>query len=355
MDEEVHNKEQKPVDVIEIQSTPSHQKGNFLIALGVILSLIILGVVGYFFITNSSKSDTSSNSQPSTPAEISKWKTYTNNYYNFKLDIPSNWKVEEKVIQDKKYVDEEYQTYKLSSPNGDLTIDNDSIFNKNNHIKEQLPNTKVQLGEYTLDRYPYINDDNQRIDYVQLLNINRQQSVTLAFNFNRDIEKNDELLLQILKTFTYTKQEPSLDDNISYVIPSGWKKEDRDTSLSLSFVSSDFNEEGLPTIVSGARIHVGRVKRDLTKTFIQQITQNDIYGITKVESKNVTFGNMQYTNVYGCREESGFCNDSYSIENDGYIWSIAMMCNKDCSTQTEANNIDYAKGRDAFLSTISFK
>lgn len=341
-----------------VHKTIRNQRGIWLPIIGIVLVVLILGIGVYYFATKVKQSNNNtSNSvpQPITSNQNISLKTYTNSFYNFKLEIPTNWKVEEEVIQDKKYVNGEYQTYKLSSPNGDLTIDNTSIFNKNNHIKEQLPNTKVQLGTYTVDRYPYINDDNQGIDYVQLLNIKRQQSVTFAFNFNGDIEKNNELLLKILKTFAYTKQEPSLDDYVSYVIPSGWKKENTDTSLSLSFVSSDFHEEGLPTIVSGARIAVGRVKRDPTKTFIQQITPNDIYGMTKVETKNVTFGNMQWTNVYSCGGEFGFCHDSYSIENNGYIWSIAMMCNKDCSTKGGANNTVYAKDRDAFINSITFK
>lgn len=330
----------------------------------IILSvLIIIGIaVGAYYLGTTkhnlpnskvNTSDSSAVKTNSSPSVNSGLKTYTNNFYNFKLDIPTDWIAEEQVVKDQKYVNGEYQTYKLSSPNGDLTIDNTSIFNKNNHIKEQLTNTKVQLGEYTVDKYPYINDDNQRIDYVQLINIKRQQSVTFAFN--GDIEKNNELLLKILKTFAYTKQEPSLDDYISYVIPSGWKKEDSDTSLSLSIVSSDFHEEGLPTIVSGARIAMGRVKKDPTKTFIQQITPSDIYGMTKVETKNVTFGNMQWTNIYSCGGEFGFCHDSYSIENNGYIWSVSMMCNKDCNTKAGADNTVYAKDRNAFIDSIKFK
>ncbi len=338
---------------------PKPKWKRLAIIIVIIIVLIIGSLGGYKYLNQQNTAKTVPSQITNTPTQPqlqnANWKTYTNNYYNFKLDIPNNWKVEEQIIQDKSYVNGENHTYKLSSPNGDLIIDNTSIFNKNNHIKQQLPNTKVQLGEYTVDRYPYINDDNQRIDCVQLLNIKRQQSVTFAFNFNGDIEKNNELLLKILKTFAYTKQEPSLDDYISYGIPQGWTKENTDTSLSLSFVSSDFHEEGLPTIVSGARIAVGRVKRDPLKTFIQQITPNDIYGMTKVETKNVTFGNIQWTNVYSCGGEFGSCHDSYSIENSGYIWSVSMMCNKDCNTKAGANNTVYAKDRDAFIDSIRFK
>jgi hypothetical protein len=330
------------------------QKGfsSVFLLIGLLIIVLIGGAI-YFGKLNTSKATPTTEVNNSKQSEIADWKTYTNDYYNFKLEIPRGWKVEEQVIKDQKYVNGETQAYKLSSPNGDLIIDSTSIFDKNNHIKEQLPNTKVQLGEYAVDRYPYINDENQRIDYVQLYNIKRQKSVTFAFN--GDVEKNNELLLKILKTFAYTKQEPSLDDYISYVIPSGWKKEDTDTSLSLSFVSSDFHEEGLPTIVSGARIAVGRVKKDPTKTFVQQITPNDVYGMTKVETKNITLGDVQYTNVYSCGGEFGFCHDSYSIEKNGYIWSIAMLCNKDCNTKAGANNTVYAKDRDAFLTSIKFK
>jgi len=355
---------QKPIETPQEQQlshplTPpvATQKSNknALVIIGIAALVILVGVVSFYLFGNrqTSNSESASVNAPSASNQKSNWKTYTNTYYNFKLDIPKDWKVEEKVIKDKKYVTGERQTYKLSSPNGDLTIDNTSIFDKNNHIKEQLPNTKIQLGTYTLDRYPYINDDNQRIDYVQLLNVKRQDEVTFAFN--GDIEKNNDLLLEILKSFAYTKQKPSLDEEISYIIPAGWTKEDTDTSLGLSFISSDFHEEGLPTIITGARITINKSKKDPEKTLAQQTSPDSIYGKWSIATRSATFNSIPFANIFACAGEFGRCVDYYSTENKGSVWTITMTCNKGCDTKTGIDGTPYAKDRDAFLSSIKFK
>ena len=340
--------------IIPPQQQPQTPKKKRLLSIGIALIFILVLIAGssaYFFINQKTGS-------PSQQHEIvntnQAWKTYTNNYYNFKLEIPSDWKVEEQVVKGANYVDSEYQEYKLSSPNRDLIIENTST-SKNNHIKQQLPNSKVQLGEYILDRYPYINDDNQRIDYISFINIKRQKSLNFNFTISGDFEKNNQLLLKLLKTFVYTKQEPSLDDKISYVISQGWKKEDTDTSLYLSFVSSDFHEEGLPTIVTGARITINKTKKDPTKTLAQQITPNNIYDTWNIATSSATFNSIPYTNVFACAGEFGFCRDYYSADNNGNVWTITMICNKNCDTKTGIDSTIYAKDRDLFLNSIKFR
>lgn len=331
------------------------QKGfsSIFLVIGLLVIVLIGGAI-YFGKLNTSK--TAPTTVVNTPKhdETVNWKTYTNKYYKFKLEIPNDWKVEEEIIKGTNYVNGEYQAYKLYSPNKELIIQS-AISGKNNHIKQQIPNSKVQLGQYTVDRYPYINDDGERIDLVYLDNIRRQKFVRFDFSFSGDFEKNNELLLKILKTFSYTEQEPSLDDEISYVIPQGWKKEDVDTSLYLSFVSSDFHEEGLPTIVTGARIAVNKTKRDSAKTLAQQTTPNDMYGTWNIATRSATLNTIPYTNVFACAGEFGFCRDYYAIEDKGSIWTITMVCNKNCNTKAGIESTIYAKDRDSFLSSIKFK
>lgn len=352
------DKSQNPIET-PVSSTPPtnpirNDKSNFIILIGVILIILVIGVGGYYLATKSGNVNTNLSQTPTNSAQTANWRTYTNTYYNFKLDIPSDWKVEEQIVKGANYVNGEYQAYKLYSPSKELIIQS-AISNKNNHIKQQLPNSKVQLGQYTVDRYPYINDDGERIDLVYLDNIKRQKFVRFDFTFNGDFEKNNELLLKILKTFAFTKQEPNLDDEITYAIPQGWQKEDTDTSLSLSFVSGDFHEEGLPTIVTGARITVNKTKRDPAKTLAQQTTPNDIYGTWNIATRSATFNSTQYTNIFACAGEFGFCRDYYSIEDKGNVWTITMVCNKNCNTKAGIDSTIYAKDRDSFINSLKFK
>lgn len=146
------------------------------------------------------------------------------------------------------------------------------------------------------------------------------------------------------------KQESSLDDEISYTIPSGWKKE-----YVLSFVSSDFREEGLPTIADGARITIKKSKRDPVKTLVEQVTPNYLYGTWNVATSSATFNSKHFTNIFACGGEFGFCHDTYSIENNGDIWTLSIICNENCDTKAGVDSTIYAKDRDAFLDSIKFK
>jgi hypothetical protein len=346
------SQEQPPVKPPVI--SPKSNKKLFILV-GIVATVLLVCIVSFYLLRNR-QTNNSGNTHANTSSSASQnsgWKTYTNTYYNFKLDIPKDWKVEEKIIKDKKYVTGETQGYWLSSPNGHLIIDNMSIFGKYGHVKKQLPSTKIQLGTYTLDRSPYIDDDNQRIDYVQLLNVKRQDMVTFAFN--GEVEKNNELLLKILKSFAYTKQNPSLDEEISYTIPVGWTKEDTDTSVNLSFTSPDFHEEGIPTIVTGARITVNKAKKNPEKTLAQQTSPDSFYGMWNIATKSATFNSIPFMNIFACAGEFGFCHDYYSADSKGSVWTITMTCNKGCDTKTGIDNTPYAKDRDTFLSSIKFR
>ncbi len=82
----------------------SNQKGNFLIPIGVIFLVIIVGVAVYYLGIQErnqtapqtvSNNQAINNSQPTTSpfnnTEISNWKTYTNNKYQFSFKYPSEW------------------------------------------------------------------------------------------------------------------------------------------------------------------------------------------------------------------------------------------------------------------------
>ena len=354
-EELVTNQSNEQVNATEIPKKPRFPRIYILLGLFV---LVILLLAGYWLAARKQVSLNTHSPTPSNQATQTNpaWKTYTNSYYNFKLDIPSDWKTEENTIKGQKtiYNNDDFQVYKLSSPNGDIVIEN-TPNNKNNHIKQQLPNSKVQLGEYSVDRYPYINDNGERIDGIYLDNIKRQKLIVFNLTINGDFENNNGLLLKILKSFEFVKQDPSLDDEVLYTIPSGWKKEDTDVSRGLSFVSNDFHEEGLPTIVTGARITINKTRKDPTKTLAQQTTPDNIYGTWNIATRSATFNSIPFTNVFACAGEFGFCRDYYSAEDkSGNVWTMAMICNKDCNTKAGIDSTVYAKDRDAFLKSIRF-
>ena len=341
---------------LQQQPSTTRKKRVFLL-LGIAVIFILIIVVGSIFYFFSNHKTNNSLQQPTITNTNQARKTYTNNFYNFKLDIPSNWTIEEKVIKDKKYVDGQHQIFKLSSLDGELTIDNWSMFDKNNHIKESLANTKVQLGKYTVDRYPFINDDNQRIDYIQLYNVYRQDAVTFVFNFKGNLEKNNELLLKVLKTFRYTNPMPNLEDEISYTVPKGWTKSNPDTNEWLDFQSADYTVEPVGgSILTGAEIFVEKTKKDPSKTLTQQVSTESSFEASKIATSSATFNSMSFINIrFACNGKFGFCAETYSTENKGSVWTISISCGNDCETKGGLDNTIYTKDLYTFINSIKFK
>lgn len=279
-------------------------------------------------------------------------KIYKNNYYNFKLDIPVDWKTEEYKIKNSKSENGTEQIYKISSPDGKLVITNDPAYFPSGNIKKELTPIKVQVGEYVFPYaddhiYPFIDSEGKTKAGIAVGEVRGQSLVRL--DLSEGFLNNTILLKRILKSFAFYKQDPSLDDSISYIIPEGWTKEDTDVSKKLSFISSDFKEEGLPSIVNGARISVYRRTRDNSKTLIQQMNyRNSFIG-------NPKFGNYTYLNMLSNCSKELPCDESYSIEREGYVWTITFACNQNCNTKSGMDNTIYAKPRDSFLSSVSFK
>src|SRR5690606_4120180 len=126
-----------------------------------------------------------------------------------------------------------------------------------NHIKQDLDNTTVQLGEYSMTRGRYINDFDEVQDYISLYNIPFQKGVNLFFTVKGDYDSNNQKLLAVLKTFKFTQKEPSLDTLISYQLPTGWTRDERNPANetdddSLSFVSPVLTQNEVPSIIIGA-------------------------------------------------------------------------------------------------------
>ena len=87
------------------QSSPSvnpilNQRGNFLLIIGIIVLLLVIGTGGYFLYQKQVNKpvtipQTSQLTPSSTPSETANWKTYTNTTWNYQFQYPSTWIVDE--------------------------------------------------------------------------------------------------------------------------------------------------------------------------------------------------------------------------------------------------------------------
>ena len=330
----------------------NRQKGLSPILLVV---LIALGIIGYLIyqgqITFSSPQQTTQSlSDVTKEANLapSNLKIYTNDFYHIKLSIPSDWKTAESVRQDG------LPTFKLSSPNNEIIIES-PLPDQNNHIKTDLGNLEVSLGQYKINRSRYINDDNKTVDYVSLYNIKRQKLINLQFTINRDYESNNNILLDILKTFAFTKEEPILDEFLTYIIPNDWKKDSYDPSQDLSLHSPDYTvSQGAGYIASGASIYVSRFLRNPSRNLKDEVVnllptplREKTDGITQI-----TIGGLEGLHNFSCWEG---CFDSYYVIKDNYFWIFNFQCAPDCDTKAKVDANKYAKDRDAFINSVMFK
>lgn len=77
-----------------------NQKGNFLLIIGIIILLLVVGAGGYFLYQKQVNKPVTipqaSQLTPSpTPGETANWKAYTNTTWNYQFQYPSTWIVEE--------------------------------------------------------------------------------------------------------------------------------------------------------------------------------------------------------------------------------------------------------------------
>lgn len=341
--------------------SPEKTKINYWMVSTIVLSIILIIVGVYFFtvIKPNLLSGKSGQQPQNNISSSSDLKQYTNSFYHVELDIPKDWTVKEL----KK--DDGTPAFKLTSADSQISIETplpdlrQEGTKSSNHIKQELDRTTVQLGEYSMPRSRYINDFDEIQDYISLYNIPYQKVVNLSFTVKGDYETNNQKLLSILKTFRFTQQEPSLDTFVSYQLPEGWKKEQRNPANetdddSLSFVSSDYEPNIGMGINTGANLRVSKHLKDPRKTFMEIIKQtlpvpleNEAGG-----AKSVKIGAEQGFNLFTCWEG---CYDGYYLEQGDYWWSINFSCAPDCSTRQKMDNSKYAKDRDIFLNSFKFK
>lgn len=341
--------------------TSKSKLSSTLVLVIVVLAFALGGLLGYMMgIQRSSTVTPTSNVNQST---LSGTKAYVNDFYHLSFDIPTDWKVEEYKKEDG------VPAFKLTSADGQISIETPlpdfrqegtvTSLKSTNHIKQDLDNTTVQLGEYSMTRGRYINDFDEVQDYISLYNIPFQKGVNLFFTVKGDYDSNNQKLLAVLKTFKFTQKEPSLDTLISYQLPTGWTREERNPANetdddSLSFVSPDLTQNEVPSIITGAILRVSRHLKDPRKTMVEIIEKNlplpleDEAG----QAKPVKIGTADGLNLLTCWEG---CYDGYYIEQGDYYWLITFTCGNICSSKAQMDTSKYAKDRDTFLNSFSFK
>lgn len=328
----------------------------------VLIALVALVVVGgaYYFGVNKSKTS-QPHPNPITSQQVTNTKAYTNSFYNIRLDLPLDWVVEESIRSNGQ------PAFKLSSANQETVIQNfpPSESQEYNHIqsdpnapdmqpdqfyyyskKAGLENPKTQVGQYTVGRSRFFNGEGGIYDSLSLYNIPNQKVMAFYFVVGGDFKKNNQQLLDILKTFSYTKPEPSITEYFTYTLPSGWKKQSEDTGLgSIVFSSSDYKVgEGAGYILQGVSMNVSRGIMPQNKTLQEVVNESPdkkTNDIQPVQIGGLT-GLMRHGNWEGHYQ-------IFYVVKDKFLWKL---------TAETVNLEDENKHRqeiDTFIASIKLK
>lgn len=296
-------------------------------------------------------------SETSTPTQVSKTPinaieehrsektSYNNDYYNFKIDIPAGWHINSKG-----------QHFQILSENYLILIQDDPVFRDACGLKiQEILHNPVQIGKYEGLRTRKIKNSGLIDDYITLPPNNRQKTLTFYLAINGSFMENNDQVLQILKTFAWTREEPFIEELFNYSLPSGWVKDERfsQSQERIGFISADAKRatDGVPYLEQGAEIYVTRnISGDTLAEIIENTENNERTNIVAEFNKIKIDGN-ETLNIFSCYEG---CSDGYIAIKNGFQWSILFSCNN-CSTKSKADSSIYAKDRDTFLSSLKIK
>ena len=323
-----------------------------------IILLIAVAIGGYLLYQNQTRTI----SQPVTHQQVANIKTYTNNFYNIKLDLPLDWIIEESERMNGQ------PTLKLSSANQEIVIQNfpPSESREYNHIqndpnapdmqpdqfyyyskKAGLENPKTQVGQYTVDRSRFFNGEGGITDSLSLYNIPDQKAITFYFVVGGDFKKNNQQLLDILKTFSYTKPEPSITEYFTYTLPPGWKKQSEDRGEgSIEFSSSDYKVgEDAGYIMQGVSM---RVSRDIVS---QNKTLQEV--VNEYKSPDTKTNDIQPAQIGGLPGLMRHDNweghyQIFYVVKDKFLWRLTA------STVNLADENKHRQEIDTFINSIKF-
>lgn len=151
---------------------------------------------------------------------------------------------------------------------------------------------------------------------------------------------------------------PSINEFISYQVPNNWKEESggrlENGEPYLAFSSSDIKrvEGGEIPFTQGATIYLDLRKKDFSEDLTSFVLNYAPQSTNKNEVTLLKIGGLDAVGRFTAWE--GYFK-LYVVEKNGYILRINFECIQNCSTEKDMNQTSYAKDRDMFLKSISFK
>lgn len=321
--------------------------------LGIILFLLCL-LGSLVFVFNKSQYNTFfSPSLDSSQREAQSKKTYYNEDFLIKFDIPSDWTI-------KKYEDKEgVEQYKLVSQDKLLEITSD--IGEPKGYPEKLPPLDIKLQTNADEKNTQIegfrDDDGKAIYFIHIGALPRQREVKFHLVIKGDLDINSQRIIPIVQTFAYTAQTPVTDDIVSYSLPEGWTTREKNPYYQMSpatdsppiFYSADAEFTELYSLKKGAQIII-YASGEITNHNKNPLPTPQVG--TTLFTKPIVIDGQKGMLIFHCYEG---CSERYSINTDNYSLRVTFQCLEKCNTKEDTDRSIYAKERDYFLNSIRFK
>lgn len=344
--------QQKPPVVSGLTYSPK----KIIIGVG-ILSAFVIGIGLYVLGLGRSESLNQSAKQPNTSSQVNptsypktNWKPYINDFYHFTLSMPADWTTNEFVNENGEHI------FKLSSADKQMAIQNERVYDGGyGRIEKDILRQQIEVGRYQATRDRFLSESGRIGDIIYLPSDNQQKELTIHLIVNGNFESNNQTILEVLKTFAYTQEEPLLEELFSYTLPGGWAKDDEQYKPieQVAFHSLDIKyPEGSSYFLTGAKIGVSRYSKNPKSTLKKDIDKILVnYENKTYDYLELTIADYEALNAFICWEG---CSDSYFFVKDNHVWRIDFTCAPNCFTKAETNTNPHARERDLFIRSIKF-
>ena len=209
----------------------------------------------------------------------------------------------------------------------------------------------VQLGQYTATRYmercSTSDDKTVYTGYIQPMPADQEIIGIFNVNIYGDFDKNNTLVLQILKTFKITAPPPSTDSLVTYSIPPGWKvstKQDTYTGGIIRIDSPNFVEGVMSLGTEGMQIVI-QINKEEGKT-LQSYKESFMHTAGLSDFKDIAIdgvpGLTYHTDYEGHTLNYFFIKSSHEYRISFYSASLS----EENKYRNEVNN---------FINSVRFK
>jgi len=285
-----------------------------------------------------------------TADQTSSIKTYTNKYLKYQIDIPKDWNIEEYGTQ-----------VSLSSPDKNIYIyeGNQAVFSswKQGLLSaETLPLPDIMVGDINFHQtyqstFNSENDFNIKANewskeislFTDYVAVNKNFYLpSFHITIKGDLEKSESQIISILKSFKNVGTLPSIDDLVTYSIPSGWNVIKQESIDYINFSSPDF-------VVGEA--FSGQIGMIFSVSSTFNLPKYSLEEAAKDSTDNSDFTNIFVDNLPAIKYHMDFEGHQliYNVIKGDRLFWISFMSNN----ITEENK--YQKQIDEFISSIKFK